>query len=715
MSKHSLFCLLTLSVFSCFYSTLFSQTPEWIHIPVVGPTGDITSSGNRVWVTSDRSISELDSSGNFVRHWTEFNSGMPASNPHQMATDSAGNLWVGLWGSLARLSGTTWTSWSSATSPMGAGLVSGIDVAPDGKVWMASSDGIRSFDGTVWAFYPDSLIPGKTTPGFFSIDADLDGDIWFTCSAGLYRLSGSTFTRWFTANSPLPVNACTHLLVTRSGMVWVKSLSSLFAFDGDTTWVEHNMGNGLPCKEITDLAEGAGGTIYASTWQSSSACSEYGVMYFDGATWQYDHESNSALDMNGAFAVWVDEHNRTWAGGVAEHELYRKTDSVWTRKNYLYHNIDLTDVNAVIEAVGRDVYVTNDSLLMIDSTLTPTLRWTYGTCDDLSWDKEDGIWVNSYFPSSGNLVHYTGAGTETVHLIHPGIICPEATNDGSVWYWPTMPPGSYYTRYNFKDSVYITVNELNSPLDSIYFLDIFAQDSNHIWFPSTDGLYELNPYPDSIWTYHSGLGLDLVYGFVVDNAGRLVVRNSDYLSLYNGLSWSQYVSVSAFPALGSMRDLAVTPDNKIWMPGYTRTLFWNGSALDSLMFFGHQVGASSCTVDAAGNLWLAGEDGIFIYREGGVDLDLGVLTAAPQPVETPARFTLYPNPATDAVRIRLEGEATGNSLIRLLDMQGRVLAELEVKDGREEGWLPLHHFAQGLYMVQVLINGVSHSALLIHD
>ena len=59
-------------------------------------------------------------------------------------------------------------------------------------------------------------------------------------------------------------------------------------------------------------------------------------------------------------------------------------------------------------------------------------------------------------------------------------------------------------------------------------------------------------------------------------------------------------------------------------------------------------------------------------------------------------FAIYPNPANDVLHV----SASDGSLVRLLDVRGRLIAQEEVR--QSEVQFEIGHLAQGVYMVQVI-------------
>jgi hypothetical protein len=68
-------------------------------------------------------------------------------------------------------------------------------------------------------------------------------------------------------------------------------------------------------------------------------------------------------------------------------------------------------------------------------------------------------------------------------------------------------------------------------------------------------------------------------------------------------------------------------------------------------------------------------------------------------------MTLYPNPATDIVRVQLSDQmsAFSNAEIQLFDMYGKLLQSVPVTQGTTQ--LDFTRYASGLYFVKAVADG----------
>ena len=76
--------------------------------------------------------------------------------------------------------------------------------------------------------------------------------------------------------------------------------------------------------------------------------------------------------------------------------------------------------------------------------------------------------------------------------------------------------------------------------------------------------------------------------------------------------------------------------------------------------------------------------------------------------EKDVRFTLWPNPASELIRVKSRGDFNGPLEIELEGMTGAVLKTWKINDGAAEQSLDIHDIPQGLYLLKIT-NGKSSS------
>ncbi len=107
----------------------------------------------------------------------------------EIEADSNGDLWViGYLNAdprqavLARLAGGAWELYDwPFPQPMDLPLEVDLSAGPDGVMWFAFGDGLRSFDGTIWRGHLEGA-------ALFNVDVAPDGTVWYSDHDGLHTL-----------------------------------------------------------------------------------------------------------------------------------------------------------------------------------------------------------------------------------------------------------------------------------------------------------------------------------------------------------------------------------------------------------------------------------------------------------------------------------------------------------------------------------------------
>ncbi|WP_020569273.1 ligand-binding sensor domain-containing protein [Neolewinella persica] len=141
----------------------------------------------------------------------------------------------------------------------------------DGKVWLATWNGIVCYDGTAFTNYTNKA--GLRRHRVFTLLEDKRDDLWFgTIGAGVYRYNGSDFTN-FTTDNGLASNMVECIMEDKAGNLWFGTHGGVSRYDG-TMFQNFTSADGLPDNEIHSIAQDQSGKI----WVASTG----GLSYLDG-------------------------------------------------------------------------------------------------------------------------------------------------------------------------------------------------------------------------------------------------------------------------------------------------------------------------------------------------------------------------------------------------------------------------------------------------
>lgn len=220
--------------------------------------------------------------------WKQYipdNSGIPTNYTYAVGFDNGGNVWVGLYpfnsqnAGVARFNGSSWTSYQFTNGYNYFGVEA---IAKDlsGNMWFGTSIGVYKFDGNNFTlFTKDNTSGGLGNDYVAAISVDPSGNIWFgTKGGGVSRLSGSTWTNYNAANSPMQND-------------YVSSI----AFKGNDVWI---------------------GTGYCGQHSGN------GLFKFDGVNWTRYYQDANTFDATCVNEIVLDKNGNLWFGSAGGVTLY---------------------------------------------------------------------------------------------------------------------------------------------------------------------------------------------------------------------------------------------------------------------------------------------------------------------------------------------------------------------------------------------------------
>lgn len=235
-----------------------------------------------LWLATGAGVVHWDVAKGSATLYDQHNA-LPTTDVIRVAVAPDGTVWAGQnW--LAHFDGS-WTAYSKQGDLGGlevAGVLGGMAVGADGRVWVAASTSSGSkllrFDGAWTAIEVPESVSGNASPWGFWLKVAPDGAVWASVDSGLAAFDGATWTSYTTAITDLPRSP------------WLAGIAP----DG-SVWV------GVP-------AEGC-----VATTADSVTCTTppVGVARFDGARWTVystadglaDGDANPFVGPDGT--VWV--------------------------------------------------------------------------------------------------------------------------------------------------------------------------------------------------------------------------------------------------------------------------------------------------------------------------------------------------------------------------------------------------------------------------
>lgn len=321
----------------------------------------------------------------------------------------------------------------------------------------------------------------------------------------------------------------------------------------------------------------------------------------------------------------------------------------------------------------------------------------------IAFETNNTTWIGSYSGTGGvskyNGSTWTNYNTGNSGLPHNNVLAIAIDNQNNKWF-ATRNGG--LAKYNGTTwTVYNTSNS-NIPDDVLYALDI--DNAGNVWVGTA--LNGLAKFDGTTWTVYntsnSSLPNNSIYGlkyntatnslWVGTNAGIAVLKNNAW-TVYNssntpGISGSNFRGIAHSYVTGNTY-VAGYSSGIFRFDGYTWKNFnKSNSNLPSDTIFSINVGPSS------GKVWVS------TYGRGIVSFD-DLFTSVKEQNSAVNYASLFPNPATNQVTIKIRNYKAGMELI-IYDVLGQMADRISLTGS--ETIYNRTHLAKGLYTFKIMLD-----------
>jgi ligand-binding sensor domain-containing protein len=308
-----------------------------------------------------------------------------------------------------------------------------------------------------------------------------------------------------------------------------------------------------------------------------------------------------------------------------------------------------------------------DGVTWTDIPNTPTIYAPiYLDLKSMVIDQNNGVWIDYL---SGVTSNYDSINHQWIPVTHEGV----AYFDGTNW-----------TLYNSSNSIL--------PDAPIYNIQVDYQ--NNVWVTTTglakfDGtnwtLYNINN--SCLTNYGNGpLGLD--------STGNVWLSDGHYGFIkFNGTNCTTYINplLGSYPGGGSVyTDI----DGSVWQMTNNRLIHFDGFNMITYNWQNSPLPNYTITclsIDKYGNKWIGLDNGLLVYKQGGVISSISEVHKNDQPV------TIFPNPFHDKTTFKIN-QKSNNANLRIINSMGEILVD-EVMYG--DYLLNINHLPSGVYFYTI--------------
>jgi len=260
--------------------------------------------------------------------------------------------------------------------------------ASDGTIWLASWEGIISYDGKVFINHTnkDKLRRWHV----FSVAEDSRGNIWFgTIGAGMYVLMGGNEFENLNTSDGLAYDRTGCIYEDSDGMMWIGTERGISKFDGQG-FVNYYTDEGGDSDDINSIIQDESGRFWIGARGNAH--------YFDGSEFTKIIREDGSPFTN-VRSIIMDRQGDIWLGG---------NDGLWRYKAGKFTQIGTSFVGYIYEdskgniwtstAETNQIWLLNryDKASLSSGNITPTqvLR-EENMFFGIEEDKDGGIWLGT--------------------------------------------------------------------------------------------------------------------------------------------------------------------------------------------------------------------------------------------------------------------------------------------------------------------------------
>ncbi|MEP7264480.1 MAG: T9SS type A sorting domain-containing protein [Bacteroidota bacterium] len=740
------------------FLTAPAQSPEWYFMrpDKSGISGDYhevikTDCNNNIWTAgyipfySNGSVVRFNQSDTVFTCWGNYDGYLPADRVYDIDFDNNNGVWVATngigngiaHGGISHYDGSTWTTYTTANSPMIGDDMRGITVDNNNTVWAtfedATTGGIVKFNGTTWTIYTPSNSNLQTTM-VDKIVSDNQNNIWIGSNLGLIKFDGLNWILFSPANSGLTSFDVKDVEYDEAtNKIYAVTNTSVDIFDG-TTWTHINnsnspvSANGLNCVDVS------GDKIVVGVLASNSGCYIY-----DGTSWTTHNAPNHMYD------VRIDNTGNFWTCGIGYLEKY--DGAVW--KTYTRYNTGLVDYinnQIFVDSKNRKWFANDEGGIQVfdcpqwedygkfNEGLFPSLQNNTPIGTSVTEDSYGDIWMTYYggfgyaiqipdgdYKNYASWILWDNTNT-TTNFQTPEEV--ESDDSGHVF---MRLYNSSVMKYNHANNSWSNLNSLNSGLPPSGLNCMTPRAGGKMYF---GGFREIAVLDNGTWSYVDSSFLangpiDYIYDIAFDHTDKMWLATNHGVYKYDGTTWTNWTEANSNIAanyvtsieFGGGDTVFIGAHNTQTFPYYGGISIYNGTSWTSFLEGSSPIAhkqVEGLEMDKLGNLWIISQtEGVTIYKKGGVvgfecidqSLKSCGTTGLSQPiVEENSKITCYPNPFSATATLSFKLETAAPVLMDIYDVTGRKIKSILLENpsiGQQHIIIEAKDFKNGIYICEI--------------
>jgi signal transduction histidine kinase/ligand-binding sensor domain-containing protein len=414
---------------------------------------------------------------------------------------------------------------------------------------------------------------GFSTGNIFGMAQTPDGYFWLGGEFGLFRFDGVRVVRWQPpAGQQLPDRFAFRLVGARDGTLWIGTFSGLASWDGFKL-TRHPEFAG---RFVQTLFEDREGTVWAATRGGVGSYTRLCAMR---------RGSSQCFGDDGALGktIWAIHEDRSgvlWIG--AESGLWR-----WKPGPLRREAAEPRDISGLAETEDGSI-----------------LASTFGRgLVQLAGGFHAHPTRYPMRPPTGSTRPLAGRELNANTLLRD--------RNGGLWIG-TMEHGLVHL-YNGRTDVFTKSHGLSGDIVRC----LFEDREGNIWVSTAGGLDRFREFPVATISSKEGLASDAVVSVLGDRDGSVWIGTRPGLTRWKNEQPTIFRKANGLPG-DLVESLFQDDGGRLWLYAAAELAYFNGNRFIALHRAVPGEEAHSITGDSEGNLWLAGNEGLYRVREGRV-------------------------------------------------------------------------------------------------
>lgn len=166
-------------------------------------------------------------------NWEKDKQSSLSMSANSIFSDSKGDTWIGTWDKgIVHLRSGKATNYTSENALIGDNTITCFAEDKNNTLWVGTSHGISSFDGTSWRLFNTRNSKLKSND-IYALTTDAENNLWIGTPCGLIQKAGDEWNLFTTHNSDLPSNTILCLATDKNNVIWIGTNKGIIALKND--------------------------------------------------------------------------------------------------------------------------------------------------------------------------------------------------------------------------------------------------------------------------------------------------------------------------------------------------------------------------------------------------------------------------------------------------------------------------------------------------